>query len=118
MAMIASAECVFVTTSDLIILPRNGILSLSTMIALVDGSTLDGRIQAPAAVFHTTRTSLAMRDVHRWLGLIEITFGFKWPDGEFKRFRHMVDSAPKTACVLPLPDVLQQLLDSMVTVIY
>ncbi len=79
-------------------------------------------IQTPTAIVPVVQINHILYDINRWVSH-EIKSDFRWSDGEFAMFRRMIDKTRKMIdktrkCILPLPDSLQQMLDSFMADIY
>ncbi len=115
MAMIVSSMRVYVTTSDLVILPFSSEAAFSTTTRIDCPDT--NPILIPAAVYNMPLSYVKESNTRFWNGHIN-AMDFTWSMGEFRYCRNLISKAPKSACLIPLTDHLQQMLDSFIANIY
>ncbi len=117
MAIIVSAEGVYLTTGDLLMMPICN--SHSIIISALAGPhsySPSGGVQFPAAVCHIVRTRIEEFDTRIWCGRI-VESRVEWRKGDLKLGRARISAHPN-ANVVPLTDGLRRALDALLQHIY
>lgn len=113
MAMLTASKYIYITTGDLVIIPFSREVSLHTTVSV--GLTGE-HIRVPSAIFQSVPIIPNRRDYSEWLCR---PTHFNWhEDGEFDRIQILKQIASRETIVLPIPQSLRQMFNSLMDDIY